>query len=86
MEGEEDVTASVTVNSDVNADQIGLYSVSLFWHGLSSSGKNHSVIVYDPEVTTDAAGDYTVIQASPSKVNGECPGSQRRFQCIRHFW
>ena len=28
MEGEEDVTASVTVNSDVKADQIGLYSVS----------------------------------------------------------
>lgn len=74
MEGEEDVTASVTVNSDVNADQIGLYSVSYSAanaDGFSSSAKR-SVIVYDPEVTTDAAGDYTVDSSvSYRKVNGE---------------
>ena len=62
MEGEEDVTASVAVNSDVNADQIGLYSVSYSAanaDGFSSSIKR-TVIVYDPEITTDASGNYTV--------------------------
>lgn len=62
LEGEEDVTASVTINSDVNASQIGLYSVSYSAEnadGFSSSVKR-TVIVYDPAVTTDASGNYTV--------------------------
>ena len=74
MEGEEDVTASVTVNSDVKADQIGLYSVSYSAtnaDGFSSSVKR-TVVVYDPEVTTDASGDYTVDSSvSYRNMNGQ---------------
>ena len=61
-EGEEDVTASVIVNSNVDASKIGLYSVSYSAanaDGFSSSAKR-TVIVYDPAITTNASGSYTV--------------------------
>ncbi len=59
---EEDVTASVIVNSNVDASKIGLYSVSYSAanaDGFSSSAKR-TVIVYDPAITTNASGSYTV--------------------------
>ncbi len=62
MEGEEDVTASVTIDSDVDANEIGLYAISysaMNADGFSSSVKR-TVIVYDPAITTDASGAYTV--------------------------
>lgn len=60
-EGDEDVTASVTVESNVNTAEIGLYSVS--YSAVNADGFSSSVvrtvIVYDPSITTDASGDYT---------------------------
>lgn len=61
-EGEEDVTESVTITDDVDTNEIGLYSVSYSAANADgfSSSVGRTVIVYDPAITTDASGDYTV--------------------------
>lgn len=73
LEGDEDVTASVTTESNVNANEVGLYSVSYSAtnaDGFSSSVKR-TVIVYDPTVKTDASGAYTVdASVSYREMNG----------------
>lgn len=72
-EGEEDVTASVVVDGSVNTSQIGLYTLSysaVNADGFSSSAKR-TVVVYDPAVTTDASGSYTVDSSvSTREMNG----------------
>lgn len=62
MEGEDDVTASVVVKSNVDAAKIGVYSVSYFATNVDGfdSSAERTVIVYDPSITTDASGAYTV--------------------------
>ena len=84
-EGEEDVTASVIVNSNVDASKIGLYSVSYSAanaDGFSSSAKR-TVIVYDPAITTNASGSYTVdASVSYRDMNGAQSSIQRGFQYI----
>lgn len=73
MEGEEDVTASVITESNVNANEVGLYSVSYSATNADgfSSSVERTVIVYDPAVKTDASGAYTVdASVSYREMNG----------------
>lgn len=62
MEGEDDVTASVVVKSNVDTNKIGVYSISYFATNVDGfdSSTERTVIVYDPSVTTDVSGTYTV--------------------------
>ncbi len=71
-EGEEDVTASVAVDSNVDAGQVGLYSVSYSAANADgfSSSIERTVIVYDPAITTDASGDYTVDSSVSYRIYG----------------
>lgn len=61
-EGDEDVTGSVQVTSNVNTAKKGLYTVT--YSATNADGfpntVSRQVIVYDPNVTTDIAGDYSV--------------------------
>lgn len=72
-EGEEDVTASVATDSNVNANQVGIYSVSYSAANADgfSSSVERTVITYDPAITTDASGNYTVDSSvSYQEMNG----------------
>ena len=60
-EGDEDVTSSVDVKSDVDANKIGVYSIvysAVNQDGFPSSVER-TVVVYNPEVKVDASGSYT---------------------------
>ena len=63
MEGTNDITSTVKVESDVDASKAGVYSVTysaVNVDGFSSSA-TRTVIVYDPSATDrDISGDYTV--------------------------
>lgn len=62
MEGTEDVTSSVKVDGTVNANAIGIYSIqysAVNQDGFSSSA-SRTVAVYDPNVSADISGAYTV--------------------------
>ena len=66
MEGEEDVTSSLKIIGAVNKDQVGLYDLeykATNKDGFSSS-LFRTVIVYDPNVTTDISGTYTTADGS----------------------
>lgn len=66
MEGETDVTSKVTVTGTVNPNKLGLYPVTytaVNSDGFSSSA-TRTVIVYDPTVTIDMAGQYTLAESS----------------------
>lgn len=60
--GDEDVTSQVVTESNVNTNKIGLYSVSYSATNVDGFGKTvtRTVIVYDPNVTTDISGSKTL--------------------------
>lgn len=62
MEGDNDISTSVVATSDVDANRIGVYSVSYSATNVDgfASSIERTVVVYDPTVTTDASGTYTV--------------------------
>lgn len=60
MEGEEDITATVEINSNVNTSKIGVYTVT--YSAVNVDGffgsVTRTVAVYDPEPTADISGTY----------------------------
>lgn len=62
MEGDTDVTGDVVVNSNVDTNKIGVYTVSYSAtnvDGFDSSIKR-TVVVYDPNITTSMDGTYKI--------------------------
>ncbi len=61
-EGDEDVTSSVKIQGEVNGNKKGLYTISYSATNVDgfNSSAQRTVIVYDPTVTTDISGTYTV--------------------------
>ena len=69
-EGTEDVTSKVTVSGDVDVNNMGIYNVTysaVNKDGFSSS-VTRKVLVYDPEVTTDISGKYSVASTDGSQA------------------
>lgn len=69
MENGEDVSSKVTVSGDeVDPDQIGIYNIT--YSAVNKDGfaasTSRQVVVYNPEVTTNITGTYTVATASCS--------------------
>ena len=66
MEGETDVTSSVTIKGSVNPNEIGLYTLSYSVSNVDgfSSAVERTVIVYNPDIETDISGNYTVAEGS----------------------
>jgi hypothetical protein len=66
MEGDTDITSTVTAKGSVNANEIGLYTISYSAANVDgfSSSVNRTVLVYDPDVTTDISGNYAVASGS----------------------
>ena len=62
MEGETDVTSSVIRKGEVNSEEIGVYTISYSATNIEgySSSIVRTVVVYDPEITTDISGNYMV--------------------------
>lgn len=67
MEGTENITSKVTVSSNVNTNELGVYNVTysaVNVDGFSSSA-TRTVVVYDPSAPdTDFSGAYTVAEGS----------------------
>lgn len=66
MEGEEDVTSTIKVTGSVDGNSVGVYTLvySATNKDNFSSSVSRTVIVYDPAVTTDISGTYTVDPSS----------------------
>jgi len=62
MEGENDITDKVQVTGSVNSNKVGLYSLTYSATNVDgfSASVTRNVYVYDPSITTDISGDYTV--------------------------
>ena len=71
MEGETDVTGSVKVSSNVDTENVGVYTVTYSATNVDGfdSSVSRTVVVYDPAITTSMAGTYT-IDPSQSNRNG----------------
>jgi len=77
FEGEKDVTSNVKTDGTVDSNSLGLYTITysaVNADGYASSTKR-IVIVYDPTVTNDIAGNYSIdvpksnrLQLSNSKI------------------
>ncbi|BEH00365.1 BT_2262 family domain-containing protein [Bacteroides sedimenti] len=65
-EGEKDVTSKMTVSGSVNANKIGLYTITYSAVNVDgfASSTTRTVIVYDPNVTTDISGEYKLAATS----------------------
>lgn len=62
MEGESDITSSMKTDGTVNSNVAGLYPITYTATNVDgfSSSISRNVIVYDPNITTDLTGEYTV--------------------------
>lgn len=62
MEGDEDVSSGITTTGSVNGNEVGVYN--LVYSATNKDGfgstTSRTVIVYDPSVTEDISGTYTV--------------------------
>lgn len=66
MEGENDITSTVTVSGNVNSESVGVYIINysaLNVDGFPSS-VSRTVIVYDPNISTNIAGTYTTAEGT----------------------
>jgi len=73
MEGDEDITAKATITGTVNKDQVDFYYITYSATNKDGFSKSaiRTVIVYNPESTTDISGNYSVnIDESYRIVNG----------------
>jgi len=62
MEGENDITGKVKVSGSVNTNQLGVYQLTysaINVDGFAGSA-TRTVVVYNPAITTDISGAYTV--------------------------
>lgn len=66
MEGDEDVTSSITTVGSVDGNSVGVYNLvySVVNKDGFGSTVSRTVIVYDPSVTEDISGTYTVAPGS----------------------
>lgn len=66
FEGEEDVTSKVAVNGTVDTKAIGFYAITYTAANTDGYSKSvtRNVFVYNPEITADLAGTYTVAAGS----------------------
>ncbi|MDR1382127.1 MAG: DUF5012 domain-containing protein [Tannerella sp.] len=66
LEGETDITSTVTASGSVDANEIGVYTITYSAANLDgfSSSVSRTVLVYDPDVTADISGSYTVAAGS----------------------
>lgn len=66
MEGDKDVTSTMTTTGTVNSNKIGLYPVT--YSAINADGfasaATRTVVVYDPTVKTDISGTYTLAAGS----------------------
>ena len=65
-EGSNDISSSIETTGTVNTEKIGVYTIhysAINVDGFSKSTKR-TVIVYDPAVTTNLAGEYTTDEGS----------------------
>lgn len=78
MEGETDVTDGVKVDSNVNTDKIGVYTVSYSATNVDGfdSSIERTVVVYDPAITASMGGTYTI---DPSKSTRSYAGTVSNF-------
>lgn len=60
-EGENDITSSIVVTGTVNSNKVGIYTIDYAATNVDgfSSSVQRTVVVYDPEITTDISGVYT---------------------------
>lgn len=72
MQGE-DCSSKVVISGAVDTNTIGLYTVyySLTNSDGFSSSTSRTVIVYDPTITTDISGTYTVQEGTYRNYNGK---------------
>ncbi|KAA6316400.1 hypothetical protein EZS27_033285 [termite gut metagenome] len=66
IEGENDITSSVITAGSVDSSTIGLYYINYKAQNADgySSSIERTIIVYDPDVTTNLAGTYTTAEGS----------------------
>lgn len=66
IEGENDITSSMKTVGTVDHNTIGLYPITYSGTNVDgfSSSISRTVIVYNPNVTTDVSGNYTVATGS----------------------
>jgi hypothetical protein len=71
-EGDNDISESVTVKGSVNTNKTGLYTLN--YNATNVDGFNSSiertVIVYDPTMTTDISGSYSLAEDSYRLYSG----------------
>jgi len=62
MEGQTDVSQSVVAEGEVDASTIGMYSITYSAKNIDGFSKSvtRDVLVYDPSITLDISGTYTV--------------------------
>lgn len=67
-----DVSESVEIVQDVNADRVGLYTVQYIYTNMDGvkTVKERTVIVNDPSVTLDMAGSYVTATGTQRDYNG----------------
>lgn len=73
-EGTEDVTSKVVVGGDeVDGNTVGVYNVTYSAANIDgfSSSTSRRVLVYDPSITTDISGTYTVESAQRFRFSTE---------------
>jgi hypothetical protein len=65
-EGEDDITSSIITTGSVDSSTTGLYYINYEAQNADgySSSIQRTIIVYDPDVTTDLAGTYTTAEGS----------------------
>ncbi len=66
MEGSKDVTSNMETVGSVDANKIGVYTISysaVNADGFASS-TSRTVVVYDPQITTDISGNYSLNSGS----------------------
>ena len=78
MEGETDVTANVKIDSNVDTNKVGVYTVTYSATNVDGfdSSISRTVAVYDPAITEDMSGTYTV---DPAQSNRDANGSVSNF-------
>lgn len=66
MEGTEDITSSVEIIGEVDVNTLGMYTIT--YNAVNKDGYasfiSRTVYVYNPAVTTDISGEYTVAAGS----------------------
>lgn len=65
-EGETDITASMKITGTVDATKVGVYTISYSATNVDGFAKSvqRTVVVYNPEVTTDISGAYKLAEGS----------------------